>query len=72
MLRVFVPPVPVSPLLFVFELFELDVRLVPIFQPAPVHSILAIVPAVIVLVIPVVYPPFIALVPLMVPIILWP
>jgi hypothetical protein len=69
---VFVPPVPVCPLLFVLEVFELDVGLVPLFQPAPVHLIFAIVPVVIVLVIWVVDSPFFPLVPLVIPIILGP
>ena len=72
MFLMFVPPIPVGPLLLPLEVFELDIGLVLLFPPSPVHPIFAIVPFVIVLVILVVYTPFFPLVPLMVPIILRP
>ena len=71
MLLVFVPPVPVCSLLFVLEVFELDIRLMPLFEPATVHPIFAIVPVVIIPVIRVVHSPLFPFVPFVIPVILW-
>jgi hypothetical protein len=58
MLLVLMAPFPIFPLLFVFEPFVIDIRLVPFVQPAPVSLVLAPIPVMVVATIRVVYPSF--------------
>jgi hypothetical protein len=47
-LLVIVAPIPVVPLLFAFQPIVIAVRFLPLFQPPPISTILAIVPVVVV------------------------
>ena len=61
-------PSPVRTLFFVLEMFVIDIRFVPRFQPAPVHLVFPPIPVVIVPVIRVIHPSFsfLLLVPLVI------
>lgn len=64
-LLVRVPPIPVSPLLIVLQVFVVDVSLVPAIQPVPVRAIFMAIPVVIILVVRIVDPAIFALLALM-------
>src|SRR6202042_693122 len=69
MLFMALPPIPILPLIFLLEVFVIDVDHVPSFQPVPIRIILDFVPVVIVLVIGIVHASGLFLVPFV--IILW-